>query len=51
MEGDDDHSRLRPHQVDFALELGPVDVGADAIEAEKGELHAANVADLVEAES
>src|SRR3989449_10348760 len=43
--------RLRTDQVDLTLQLRPVDTGADAVEAEEGELDAADVPDLVETEA
>ena len=39
------------HELDLALELGAIDVGAHAVEPEEGELHSAHVFDGVVAES
>src|SRR6266702_1426795 len=41
---------LRADEVDLSLQLGPVDMGANPIESEKGEVDAADLADLVEAQ-
>ena len=51
MEADHHDVGLGADQVDLALQLRPVDVGADPVEAEEGELDAANVPDLVQAEA
>src|SRR5882672_6116485 len=51
MEADDDHVRQGTDQVDLSLQLGAVDTDAHAVEPEEGELDAANISNLVKAQS
>src|ERR1700682_5927068 len=47
VEGDHNNIGLGPYQVDLALHLGTIDVSPNTVEAEEGELEAADNADLV----